>query len=154
MPEWYFDDIPLNQPLTTGEYVVAEEELIAFARQWDPLPIHTDPEAARGFPLGGLIAPAVYTIAVCNILGHGLEVIMPVIGAAEWKVRFLAPVRPGDQVAATLTCRHKRVSRTRPDRGIARFVITLRNQNSQTVLEWVSTVLVLRRPPIGNVGHN
>ena len=147
MPEWYFDDIPLNQPMTTTEYLVTEEELTAFARKWDPLPIHTDPEAAGKMPLGGLTAPALYTMGVCNLLGHRLRMTMPVIGAAEWRVRFPAPVRPGDHLAATLECDQKRVSRTKPDRGIARFVITLRNQAGERVLEWQSTMLVLRRNP-------
>ena len=147
MPEWYFDDIPLNQPMTTAEYTVTEEEMTAFARKWDPLPIHTDREAARDFPLGGLTAPAIYTMAVTNVLGHQIGMTMPVIGAAEWKVQFPAPVRPGDRLEATLECDHKRVSRTKPDRGIARFLITLRNQRGERVLEWQSTMLVLRRSP-------
>ena len=147
MQEWYFDDIPLNQPMTTSEYVVMEEELVAFAKKWDPLPMHTDPEAARASPLGGLIAPAAYILAVSNALAHRLSISVPVVGGAEWKARFLAPVRPGDRLVATLMCDQKRVSRTKPDRGIARFVTTLQNQNGEKVLDFESTMLVLRRNP-------
>lgn len=147
MPDWYLEDIPVDQPMTTAEYLVTEEEMTAFARKWDPLPIHVDPEAASRLPPGGLTAPAIYTIAVCNLLEHGLNMSVPVIGAAEWKVRFPAPVRPGDRLSASLRCEHTRPSRTRPDRGIARFVTALHNQKGQRVLEWESTLLVLRRNP-------
>jgi acyl dehydratase len=148
MQEWYFDDVPLNQPMTTSEYVVMEEELIAFAKKWDPLPMHTDPEAAKASPHGGLIAPAAYTLAVANALAHRLNIRMPIVGGTEWKARFLAPVRPGDRLIATSECDQKRVSRTKPDRGIARFVTNVQNQKGERVLEFESTILVLRR----NVG--
>jgi acyl dehydratase len=145
MREWYFDDIPLNQPMATSEYVMAEEEMIAFAKKWDPLPMHTDPEAARASPHGGLIAPAAYVVAVSNALIHGFNIAMPVIGVSEWRLRFPAPVRPGDRLGATMECDQKRVSRSKPDRGIARFVVKVHNQKGEGVLEWESTILVVRR---------
>lgn len=144
MQEWYFDDIPLNQPMTTNEYVVTEEEVIGFAKKWDPLPMHTDLEAARASPHGGLIAPALYILAVNNLLSHQYGTVA-IIGGAEWKARFLRPVRPGDRIAATSEFVHKRPSRTKPDRGIARWATTLRNQSGQIVLEFGSTMLIMRR---------
>ena len=144
---WFFDDIPLNQPRTTKSYLVPEEELMAFARKWDPLAMHTDPEAARKTAHRGLIAPAVYTMAVANALIDELDPGTLSIGGSEWKVRFPHPVRPGDCLVATSTCVHKRESRTKADRGIARFVIALRNQKGEPVLEWETTVLVARGIP-------
>jgi acyl dehydratase len=155
MQEWYFDDIALNEPMTTGEYVVTEEELIAFGKKWDPLPMHTDPEAARASIYGGLIAPASYILAVAIALGHQLDIRLRVVGGTEWKARFLAPVRPGDRLVATCLCDHKRVSRTKPDRGIARFVTTLRNQNGEKVLDLESTTLISRRnTEVSNMSWN
>jgi acyl dehydratase len=145
MRKWFFDDIVLNQPRTTGEYVVPEEELIAFARQWDPLAMHTDREAAKKSPHGGIIAPAMYTMAVANALIDQLDPSIQSIGGAEWKVQFPQPVRPGDRLVATSECVHKRESRTKADRGVARFVISVRNQREETVLKWECTVLVAKR---------
>ena len=145
MGTWTFDDIPLNQRRTTKAYVVPEEELIAFAGRWDPLTMHTDREAAKVSPHGGLIAPAAYTIAVANVLTDELDPGVVSIGGAEWKVRFPNPVRPGDRLVATSECVYKRESRTKTDRGIARFEITMQNQKQETVLEWECTVLVTRR---------
>jgi acyl dehydratase len=142
---WFFDDIPLNQPRTTQPYTVSEAELTAFARKWDPLAMHTDREAARKTAHGGLIAPAVYTIAVANALIDELDPGTLSIGGSEWKVRFPHPVRPGDRLVATSECVYKRASGTKPDRGIARFVITMQNQKGEPVLEWGTTVLVSRR---------
>lgn len=145
MQEWYFDDIPLNQPMTTKEYVVLEEELIAFAKKWDPLPMHTDPEAARASPYGGLIASSTYTHAVASLLGHQIAARPVIIAGGESKSRYLQPVRPGDRLAATSECVFKRESRTKADRGIARFVVTMQNQKGERVLELESTVVVPRR---------
>ena len=142
MQEWTFDEIPLNQPMTTNEYVVEERELTTFAKKWDPLPMHTDSEAAKASPHGGLIAPALYTLAVANALAHRLDIKIPMIAGTEWKTRFLAPVRPGDRIVATMECVSKRVSRTKPDRGVVVFRTTLQNQKGERVLEFDSTMLV------------
>ena len=147
MQEWYFDDIPMNQPMTSKEYVVPEDELIAFAKKWDPQPMHTDREAAEASPHGGLIAPATYTLAVASALANQNEVATRtvVIGGTEWKARFLQPVRPGDHLVATSECVSKRVSRTKADRGIAQFTTTLQNQKGAIVLELECTLVVSRR---------
>ena len=145
MHQWFYEDIPLNQPRTTNEYVVPEEELIAFARKWDPLAMHTDREAAKKSLHGGLIAPAMYTMAIANALIDQLDPSVQSIGGAEWKVQFPHPVRPGDRLVATSECVHKRDSRTKADRGIARFVISMRNQREEIVLQWECTVLVARK---------
>ena len=145
MQEWHFDDIPLNQPMTTSEYLVMEEELIAYARKWDPLPMHTDPEAARASPHGGLIASSTYTLAVASALGHQIAARPVIIAGNEWKARFLQPVRPGDRLVVASECVFKRQSHTKPDRGIARFVVTMQNQKGERILELESTVVVPRR---------
>ena len=141
----YFEDIQLHRPRTTDAYVVPEEELVAFAKRWDPLAMDADREAAKGSPDAALIAPATYTMAVANALISQLDPKALFIGVADWKVQFPHPVRPRDRLVATSECVHKRESRTKADRGVARFVITVRNQNGETALNWECTVLVLRR---------
>jgi acyl dehydratase len=148
MKEWYFDDIPLNQPRMTREYVVPEEEMVSFARRWDPLPIHTDRKAAKASPHGGLIAPASYTISLASALVQELDPKIAFIGGLEWKTRFSAPVRPGDRLVATCQCVEKRASRTKPDRGIARFMTTMHNQRGETVITSEMTTLVSRGKPV------
>jgi acyl dehydratase len=141
----YFEDIQLHQPRTTAAYVVPEEELMAFTKRWDPLALDAQREAAQATPDAGLIAPATYTMAVANALISQLDPRALFIGVADWRVQFPHPVRPGDRLAATSECVFKRESRTKADRGIAQFVITLHNQNGETALNWECTVLVARR---------
>jgi acyl dehydratase len=141
---WYFDDIPLNQPWTTKEYLVPEEEMVAFARRWDPLPIHTDREAAAVSPHGGLIAPASYTISLASALVQQTGPRIAYIGGLEWKTRFLTAVRPGDRLVATCQCVYKRSS-SKPDRGIAQFMTVMRNQKDETVITSEMTTLVATR---------
>jgi acyl dehydratase len=150
--QWFFEDIPEHQPRTTSAYVVPEDELTAFARKWDPLPIHTDREAAKMSLHGGLIAPATYIVAVANSAIGQLDPKIAAIGGADWKVKFTAPVRAGDRLVATFECVHKRESRTKPDRGIARFVCTVHNQEGKTVLVWESNVLVSKRDALAADG--
>lgn len=146
MQEWYFEDIPMKQPMTTSEYLVPAEEMIAFAQKWDPSPLHIDPEAAKSSPLGGVIASSVYTLAISTALGHGLGTRMVMVGGAEWQIRLLVPVRPGDRFVETVECIEKRQCRTKPDRGIVRFLSIVQNQNGQRVLELEATSVVSRRP--------
>ena len=122
-----------------------EDELIAFAKKWDPQPFHTDPEAAKASPHGGLIAPTAYTYAVATALTNHLDPTIVPIAGLEQSLRLDRPVRPGDHLVATVECVHKRLSSTKPDRGIARVLITVRNQEGQGVLVWESTFLVPRR---------
>lgn len=145
MNEWYLEDIPLNQPFTTSEHVVTEKELVDFAKKWDPLPIHTDPQAAEASVHGGLIASSIYTMAIGSSLGKPISTKIAMIGGAEWKVRFPTPVRAGDCLVETIECIGKRPSKTKPDRGIARFRNTVRNQMGETVLDLECPVVVLRR---------
>ncbi len=147
MDTWYFDDIPLNQPRTTKEYVVPEEEMVAFARRWDPLPIHTDRKAAEASPHGSLIAPASYTISLASALVQEMGPGIAFIGGLEWKTRFLAPVRSGDRLVATCQCDFKRAS-SKPDRGIARFATVMSNQRQETVIVSEMTTLVARRSQV------
>jgi acyl dehydratase len=145
MTDWYFDDIPLNQPMMTRSYLVTEGELVSYAKSWDPLPIHVDPETAKASPHGGIIAPAIYTMAVANKLADELDPRFVAIGSADWKVQFAVPVRPNDILVASSECVFKRASRTKADRGVTRFVETVHNQKGERVLTWESTILVARR---------
>ena len=55
----YFEDIPLHMTVDIGPVVIEKEKMMAFAREYDPIPLHTDEEYARTTPFGGLIAPGV-----------------------------------------------------------------------------------------------
>ncbi len=143
----YFEDIELNEKQMLGTYLVDKNEVIEFARKWDPQPFHVDEEAAKSHIAGGIIAPAIYTIGIVNRLAmEGDEVVVALAGFGWDEVRFPYPVYPGDLISVTAECVDKRPSDSRPDAGIACSLIEVRNQDDKLCLSFRSTYLVAKRP--------
>jgi acyl dehydratase len=148
MPGRYFEDFEPGEVLDLGSYTVGEEEIVDFARRWDPQPFHVDPEAARESVFGGLIASGWHTGAIWMRLyvdamldsaaGQGSP------GVEE--LRWLAPVRPGDTLTGRLTVLDATPSERRPGRGTIRSRAELVNQHGVTVLSMVSRGHFGRRP--------
>lgn len=148
MQTLYLEDFTEGRAFELGSREVTAREIVAFAEQWDPQPFHLDPEAARASPFGGLVASGWHTCAVAmRLLVDGLfrraaSMGSPGMGGIRWP----APVRPGDRVAARLVVRSVRPSRSRPDRGIVAFTCEARNGAGELVLEMEATVFIGRRP--------
>jgi acyl dehydratase len=148
MPELTFDDLQAGQVHELGSRTVTEEEIVAFARQWDPQPFHVDPEAAKESPFGGLIASGWHTGAmwmrlyVDSLLGGDGGMGSPGIEELRW----LAPVRPGDTLQGRLTVLDATPSGRRPDRGSVRIRGEMVNQDGITVMSMVSWGHFRRRP--------
>ncbi len=148
MPDLYFEDFWAGQVVELGSHTVTEEEIVAFARQWDPQPFHVDPEAAKETVFGGLIASGWHTGAIwmrCyvdTLLGPASQG-SPGIEELRWP----APVRPGDTLASRLTVLETTPSERRPDRGTLRIRGEMVNQDGVTVLSMVSRGHFGRRPP-------
>ncbi len=140
MPELTFDDFEAGQVFELGSHEVTEEEILAFARQWDPQPFHVDPEAAEKSSFGGLIASGWHTGAlwmrlyVDSLLGGAAGMGSPGIEELRW----LAPVRPGDTLTGRLTVLETTPSQRRPDRGTVRIRGEMLNQDGVTVMSMVS----------------
>jgi len=147
MPDLYFEDIEPGEVYELGTRTVTESEIVAFAREWDPQPFHTDPEAAKESVFGGLIASGWHTgsmwmrMYVDTMLGSaargspGIE-----------ELRWLAPVRPGDTLSGRLTVLEARPSATKPDRGTIRIRGEMVNQDGVTVMSMTSRGHFGRRP--------
>jgi acyl dehydratase len=143
----YFEDFALGAVYEFGSVTVTEPEIIAFARQFDPQVMHTDPKAAATGPTGGLIASGWHTIAMMMRMyaDHYLpENGLPAPGVDE--VRWLRPVRPGDTLRMRVTIEEARLSRSKPDRGIIRPFSEVLNQHGDVVLTMRPINLVRRRP--------
>lgn len=102
MPVRYQDDIRVGENRTLGTHAFTEEGIRAFAEQFDPQPIHTDPEAARDGPFEGVVASGWHTGAVSmRLLVEGyLSEVAVVAGKGLDGLRWPTPVRPGDEMAA------------------------------------------------------
>ena len=142
----YFEDLTIGETMASGEYTLHEDEIIAFARQWDPQPFHVDPEAAKLTPMEGLTASSAHTYAITAKLLA--KVNPPIAGIASLKHEFEIPhaARPGDCLSLRLTIADKRVSTSKPDRGLITTVAELHNQSGKVVLRLRSLLMVHCRP--------
>jgi acyl dehydratase len=143
----YFEDFPVGKVFEFGSITVTEAEIIAFARQFDPQTMHTDPVRAAQGSTGGLIASGWHTVALMMRMyaDHVLPVDgLPAPGVDE--LRWLQPVRPGDTIRMRVTIEDARVSRSKPDRGIIRPFSEMINQRGEVVLTMRPINLIRRRP--------
>ena len=144
---YYFEDFPPGKVIDCGQRVLSEEEIVEFARQWDPQPFHVDREAGRRSPYGGLIASAWHTGCVmmrmaCDAyLNDSSSVGSP--GVEDW--RFLVPVRAGDALRGRVTVLEARASSSRPELGIVKNLWQLINQRDEVVVSLIGTQFYLRR---------
>lgn len=132
----YFEDIEEGEIWELGSRTIEAEEMIAFAKKYDPQPFHIDAEAARKTPLGELIASGWHTCAIFMQLlaGHIAREELASMGAPGIRTcRWLAPVRPGDELTGRSTVLGKRQSSTRPY-GLIDARTELFNQSQQRVL--------------------
>ena len=140
MPRPDFETSSPGQVLELGSVAVTEDEIVEFARRFDPQPFHVDPEAAEESVFGGLIASGWHTGAmwmrlyVDSMLGAASAQGSPGIEELRW----LAPVRPGDTLHGRLTVLETTPSERRPDRGTVRIRGEMVNQDGVTVLSMVS----------------
>jgi acyl dehydratase len=149
MPEHTFEDFEPGQVYELGSKVVAEDEIVAFARQFDPQPFHLDPEAAKDSVFGGLIASGWHTGAMWMRL-H----VDSLLGGASGQgssgieeLRWLAPVRPGDTLSGRLIVLEVTSSESHPERGTIRIRGEMVNQDGVTVMSMVSRGRFARRGP-------
>ena len=130
-----------------GPRVITREEIVAFAAEFDPQPMHLDEEAARHTMVGGLIASGWHTVCIqMRMIADGFVNKSASMGAPGVdEVRWLKPVWPGDSVTVRATVLQSRVSNSRPGLGLVKFLHEMLNQHGERVMTLVSTAMVARR---------
>jgi acyl dehydratase len=144
----YFEDYQPGAVYEYGYLSVTEAEILAFARQFDPQPIHTDPAYAAAGPFGGLIASGWHTAGLLMRLfaGHYLTRVASLASPGIDELRWPAPLRPGDELRLRVEVAEARLSRSKPDRGLVRTRCELIASPDTTVLTAVAMNLIGRRP--------
>ncbi len=144
----YLEDYVVGDVHRFGHIAVEEEEVIAFARRFDPQSFHTDAEAARHGPFGGLIASGWHTAGLMMRLltEHFLSSVASLGSPGIDELRWLKPVRPGDVLSLRVTVREVVPSRSKPDRGLVRTFIEVIDQSDAVVMTLVAMILFTRRP--------
>lgn len=132
----YFEDYVSGTTFEYGQISVSADEIIEFARRFDPQPIHVDPEAAARGPFGGLIASGWHTAGVMMRLlaDHFISHVASMASPGVDEIRWLKPVRPGDTLSIRVTVLETRRSTSKPDRGVVRSLVEVLNQNREIVM--------------------
>ncbi len=147
---WYFEDFEVGQALSMGQRLVTEEEIVAFARQFDPQPFHVDQAAGEASIFGGVIASGWHTCAmmmrlvVDGLLNHSSSMGSPGLDSVRW----LKPVRAGDTLSVAYLTKEVRGSRSKPDRGVVVSQWQASNQHGELVATVEGMGMFGRRPAV------
>jgi len=144
----YWEDFTPGEVIELGSRAISKDGILAFAREFDPQPFHTDEEAARHTIFGGLIASGWHTGSLSMRLFYdGLIKNVVSLGSPGFdELRWVKPVRPGDTLSARLTVLECVASRSKPDRGVIRALLETRNQHGEVVMSIKAVNLFGRRP--------
>ncbi len=133
-----------------GPYRVSREEILAFAAEFDPQPMHLDEEAAKHSLLQGLAGSGWHLCSIAmRMMCDGFLLRTACLGSPGVdEVKWLAPLRPGDDLTLDVEVAGNRVSSSKPDRGFVHFRNQIRNADGQLLLDLVMPLIVLRRDAI------
>jgi acyl dehydratase len=145
--DFYLDELKVGDRFESDGYTLTEADVIGFARNYDPQPFHLDVEAAKQTVHGGLIASGFQTLAVgfrmlyqtgfitgANLGGIGID-----------ELRWVKPVRPGDTLRSTGEMLELTPSKSKPDRGVAKYLFSVLNQRDEPVLTGTFIIVLKRR---------
>jgi acyl dehydratase len=144
----YFEDVQVGSRHATPPVQVTEAAILAFARAYDPQPMHLDREAAERGPFHGLIASGWHTAALVMRLVAAARPFgdTEVLGLGVEQLQWPNPVRPGDTIQSESEVVATRPSKSNPAYGIVKLAVTTRNQNGDVVMIHSPSCWVPRRP--------
>jgi acyl dehydratase len=148
MTERYLEDFAVGQVFNSARTRVDKEQIVAFARQFDPQPFHLDDEAAQKSPFQGLAASGWHTAGMTMrmMLDGEFKPAGGILGVGFDELSWPRPVRPGDELHAKSEILEVRPSKSRPNRGMIRVRTTTYNQKDEPVMAFTGNLLVPRRP--------
>ena len=145
----HFEDLEVGAETYFGSYEVTRDEVLEFARKYDPQPFHLSDEAAAKTYFGRLAASGWHTCAMTMavLVRHMAQAPQAGLGSPGVdELRWLKPVYPGDTLHVRGEVLEKTPSRSKPDIGSFRTRTTVTNQHDEPVLRFTSIVLIRRRP--------
>jgi len=152
----YWEDVEIGTRRELGTYTFTQDEIVAFARKYDPQPFHIDPEAAKQSMFGGIIASGWHTAAIwmkLAIEGRKKDAASGKAGPLRSGVspgfedmKWLKPVRPGMTLSYCSQVTGKTELRSRPALGLIKSLNEARDENGELVMSFVGKGFVQRRP--------
>jgi acyl dehydratase len=155
----FYEDMAVGQKTVLGTHTFTLEEILSYARRYDPQPFHLDEEAAARTHFGGLCASGWHTATLWMRLmlsyrrrlgeerrarGEPVAELGPSPGFRD--LRWIKPVRPGDTIAYAAEITDMRTSASRPGWGLVTLRNNGTNQAGEEVISWVSSAFIQRRP--------
>jgi acyl dehydratase len=140
----FFDDFWVGRQFALGQYKLTEDEIIAFGKDYDPQPFHTDPRSPAAMQYGGVIASGWHTTAIAmrlmvdSFLGCSATLVSPGVDQIEW----LQPLHAGDVVSGFVQVIGQRRSQSKPDRGLVQMTLRLGNAQGVDVLRMQNKVFI------------
>jgi acyl dehydratase len=136
LKERWFQDYQAGERFEFGDHLVTAEEIVDFARRYDPQPFHVDAQAAAASHFGGLVASGWMSASLLMrmLCEHFIPPSSAMGSAGVDDLRWLRPVRPGDRLHARVTVVDMRRSASKPDRGTVTFLQELVNQRGEVVM--------------------
>lgn len=147
-PKWYFEDFTVGSTVAVGSRSITEEEIIAFALQFDPQPFHVNKAAAAASIYGGIIASGWHVCSIMmRLVVDGLAADSASLGSPGTdEIRWLKPVRAGDTLFVAVTIVEVKPSTSKADRGVVWTQWRATNQHGELVATVKGMGMFLRRP--------
>lgn len=140
-----FEDFPVGSRFVSGSQAISEEEIIEFARRYDPQPFHSNPEPNENL-LGGLAASGWQTAAVSmRLFIDTMQVEGGIIGRAIDELRWPLAVHPGDSIHVEIEILEARLSQSKPGFGLIRYRSLTKNQDDRIVQSFVALAILPAR---------
>ena len=140
----FFDDFKINETIAIEPVIIDIDEMIAFAKRYDNIPLHTDEEYAKGTHFGKLIAPGVMSFMA--VWANYLQVDLAgeeLLAAKSTKIEWFKPVFAGDELSAEVVVTS--LTERNEKNGIVEITFYVKNQNGDLVLTDVTEMIVKKR---------
>jgi acyl dehydratase len=144
----YFEDFAVGETWTSDTFTLSEDDIVRFGREYDPQPMHTDPEAGRRGRFGSVIASGWQLAAMSMRMfveagGYGDT---PMVGLGIDELRWRKVVRPGEELRVVREVIEVRLSRSKPGLGVVRTRVDIRNGDDEVMMSFISAGQVPVRP--------
>ena len=148
MSDIFFEDLKVGDRFASESYVVTEEAIVNFAREFDVQAFHLDAAAGKASVFGGLAASGWHTAAIAmRLFTTGpMRFAGGAVGLGVDELRWPKAVRPKDKLQLETEILEMRLSKSKPAHGIIRIRNVMTNQNGEVVLSYLANALVPRRP--------
>ncbi|MEM7253517.1 MAG: MaoC/PaaZ C-terminal domain-containing protein [Pseudomonadota bacterium] len=145
----YFEDFEPGMSWEVGQAHYDRQEMLDFARTYDPEPFHVDEAWSRAGPFGEIIASGLYTLGKCRYLDQRYFATLGargLVAAGLESLKYQGLAYAGDTITVTKEVMATRVSQSKPDQGLVTFLTRGRNQRNEPLIEFKAVVFYERRP--------